>query len=300
MHAEKTEEEQLKELTQASTSLKEALPKIKKDPDLSAAMQRSITKIDSHALSLKNILDAAEKNGAAKTLQQQIIDSVKQEIKNNPALTVHVTPGLPKPDSPRTEKKGPASDDIDFGEQKFAYRSQLAYDSVQKELPKNKRAGWFERSIASKIIILNTKFKDDKKEGFAAFFEKFLHTLPQALFVSLPLYALLLLGLYARRDFYYADHAIFTIHLYCATFIMMLFLFIFDKIGSLMGMDWMSVLQFFFMLGSSFYLYKAMRKFYGQRRGKTILKFLLLNIAAVIVILTLTGLFFMLSVINFS
>jgi hypothetical protein len=29
-------------------------------------------------------------------------------------------------------------------------------------------------------------------------------------------------------------------------------------------------------LGMLFYLYKAMRRFYGQRRGKTILKFLLL------------------------
>ena len=167
-------------------------------------------------------------------------------------------------------------------------------------MPKNKKAGWWERSIASKIIILNTKFKDDKKEGFAVFFENFLHSLPKALFVSLPIFALLLLGLYARRDFYYADHAIFTIHLYCAAFIMLLGVFGLDKLGTLVGLHLMNLLQFLFMLGISFYLYKAMRKFYGQPRGKTILKFLLLNIVAIVVVTTLAGLFFMLSVINFS
>ena len=99
LHSEKTNEEQVKELTQASNSLKENLPAIKNDPDLYAATQRSITKIDNHALLLKLAIDADEKKGLEKNAQQQIIDSINKELKNNPGISVKINPGLLAPDS---------------------------------------------------------------------------------------------------------------------------------------------------------------------------------------------------------
>ena len=298
--ADKNEDEQLKELTQASNSLKEKLPDAKADTALYAAMQRSINNIDNHTLLLKSSIDAKEKKSAPADPRQQINDSINKALKNNPKITVKIASGVVKLDSVKSGKRGPMSDDIDFGEVKFNYNSQLAYDSVQKELPANKKAGWNERAIAGKIILLNSKFKDNRKEGLALFLEKFMHTLPQALFVSLPVFALLLLILYSRRNFYYADHIIFSIHLYCATFILLLFIFGIDKIGSITGMEWIKYSEVVFILGIFFYLYKAMRKFYGQGRGKTILKFLLLNIFSFFIVMTLAGLFFMLSVLQFS
>jgi len=134
----------------------------------------------------------------------------------------------------------------------------------------------------------------------ALFMEKYMHTLPQALFVSLPVFALLLLLLYARRDFYYADHAIFSIHVYCASLIVLLVYFSVDKLQIAADWQWLSVVKFIIVLGILFYLYKAMRKFYKQNRVKTIFKFILLNMFSLVVVAILFAVFAVLSLIRFS
>ena len=55
---------------------------------------------------------------------------------------------------------------------------------------------------------------------------KFLHNSPKVLFISLPLFAVLLKLLYVRRkQFYYVDHGIFAVHLYIFSFLVLLVLF---------------------------------------------------------------------------
>jgi hypothetical protein len=50
-----------------------------------------------------------------------------------------------------------------------------------------------------------------------------MHMFPQLLFVSLPFFALILQLLYVRRkQLYYVNHVVFTLHLYCGTFILIL------------------------------------------------------------------------------
>jgi RsiW-degrading membrane proteinase PrsW (M82 family) len=120
------------------------------------------------------------------------------------------------------------------------------------------------------------------------------------LFISLPVFALLLLMVYARRNFYYAEHGIFTIHLYCAVFIILLFYFGIDKLQDVTGWSWLTGVKDILVLGIFFYLYKAMRKFYGQKRFKTILKFIVLNFFSAIVVSLLIVLFFFLSIMQFS
>jgi len=58
--------------------------------------------------------------------------------------------------------------------------------------------------------------------------ELFLHKLPYLLFISLPIFALILklLNIRRRREFYYADHAIFSIYHYIFSFILLLILFL--------------------------------------------------------------------------
>jgi hypothetical protein len=172
---------------------------------------------------------------------------------------------------------------------------------VQLELPENKRDGGFKKLLMHRGIFFNKKFQSDKKEAMTLFLEKFMHTLPQALFISLPIYALLLLMLYARRkNFYYVDHGIFSIHLYCATFIMLLFYFALDKLGNSTGWTWLNIPKGLIVLGIFFYLYKALRKFYQQGIMKTIAKFIILNIFSLFVVIFLVALFFFLSFLQFS
>ncbi|HET9825774.1 MAG TPA: DUF3667 domain-containing protein, partial [Chitinophagaceae bacterium] len=88
-----------------------------------------------------------------------------------------------------------------------SYHSLFQYDSVQNSLPPAKRAGWFERILIRKQIEMTGKYEGDAKEAFLEWIEIFLHKLPYLLFVSLPVFALILKLLYIRRrQFYYVDH----------------------------------------------------------------------------------------------
>ena len=116
---------------------------------------------------------------------------------------------------------------------------------------------------------------------FKDLLEKFTHTFPYLLFVSLPLYAFYLKLLYWRRkQFLYVTHGIFLIYLYIFTFIDLLVYFGLKKIHESIGWDWIGWIEALVLLYGVYYAYKAMRKFYGQGRGKTLLKFIILNTLA--------------------
>ncbi|MGC4102656.1 DUF3667 domain-containing protein [Ferruginibacter sp.] len=172
------------------------------------------------------------------------------------------------------------------------YKSKEEYDSVLRS--GKEHDGWIMRSLIYKQIEINKKFNNNPTESISAFTNILLHSLPQLFFISLPLFALLLKILYNRRkQFYYVNHGIFSVHFYIFMFITMLLTFGLAKFNSAMHWKWISILQVLLFFGAFFYLYKAMRKFYQQRRGKTILKFLILSFAfAITMLLLLTGFVF--------
>jgi len=174
---------------------------------------------------------------------------------------------------------------------KTEYTSLQQYDSAQHKLPEAKRDGWVKRKIKQRTIELNVKYKNHKADFFRKMGEVFLHKIPQMLFVSLPLFAWMLCLLYYRRkELYFADHGIFTIHLYTATFIFFLVYFLMDHF--LPGGSVTRWLKGGILLAFAFYNYKAFRNFYGQGRVKTVLKLILLNFLAFFIMLFLTILLF--------
>lgn len=174
------------------------------------------------------------------------------------------------------------------------YRNMREYDSVQNSLPGSERDNWLRRLWNKKAIHLNEKYKYDPNLSLKDFTSSILHKLPYLLFVSLPFFALLLKLLYIRHnEFYYADHGIFTIHHYIFSFIILLFAFLWDRMG-----DWLGWGIWNFLIGVTLfswpvYLFIAMKRFYGQGFGKTFLKFVLLNIMG-LVLLGLLFVFFLL------
>jgi len=288
----KDSREQLKELTDASNSLSKTLA-VKNDadlndPDLRAAILRSRENIDAHAAVLKK--DAEE---------EARLDSIKQQQLKAKADTAKKY--APADRSGLKIKEYDPKDNKNFKLTNInVFYTLPAYDSVQQALPEKKRDDWLKRAMTRKSILLREKYGDNNKEAMALFMEKYMHTLPQALFVSLPVFAFLLLLLYARRDFYYADHAIFSIHVYCASLIVLLVYFSVDKLQIAADWQWLSVVKFIIVLGILFYLYKAMRKFYKQNRVKTIFKFILLNMFSLVVVAILFAVFAVLSLIRFS
>ncbi len=157
------------------------------------------------------------------------------------------------------------------------YKSLGEYDSIQASLTVDKRDGKVERFFEEHDIKRRIKYGNNNEAYWESLKENFTHHFPQMLFTSLPLFALLLQLLYRRRkQFFYINHAIFTIHLYCATFIIILL-----RLWTMSIFEWFhseipAFLRVVFSLVILFYWYKAFRNFYEQRRGKTILKFIIL------------------------
>ncbi|MBE7171900.1 MAG: DUF3667 domain-containing protein [Williamsia sp.] len=174
------------------------------------------------------------------------------------------------------------------------YVSQEKYDSVQHALPPAKRDGWLTRRIMAMNFTFNPAYNGTK--GIDTLKEMIVHRLPYMLFVSLPFFALLLKLLYVRRkNFYYSDHAVFTLYHYILSFVLLLLFFGSSGLHTLTGWRVFSILRSLFLLAWPVYLFIEMKKFYGQGYLKTFGKFILLNFLASLV---LGILFFIFSVIS--
>jgi hypothetical protein len=110
------------------------------------------------------------------------------------------------------------------------------------------------------------------------------------------LFALILQLLYIRRrNFYYADHGVFTIHLYIFSFILLFIVFCFSRLQEKTGWGFLGYVVGLLFILLNFYLYKAMRNFYGQRRFKTFVKYLLTAFLSLIMMIILLAIFFFFS-----
>ncbi len=166
------------------------------------------------------------------------------------------------------------------------------YDSVQRLLPPEKRHGWLMRNFSRKIISVNMKYRGRQGEFIADISDKFKHSVPQMMFVSLPLVALVLYLLYIRRkQFYYVNHVIFSLNVYIAIFLLLLVSYLFNWFAELSGWSIFSWMDFITKVLIFYYIYKSMRNFYGQSRAKTVLKYLMLMFSILILFGVLVLLF---------
>jgi len=288
----------LKELVEARTSLDTALTETT-DTVIKAAMHRTMYKLDNSIAVLKKEFEDDRVNDSINLAATKLrMDTLEKEIPYVKGLSKGVQTAIDK------KKKKDSSSYRQSGSgfsKALKISSKLAYDSLQKELPADKQDGWFKKVLIHNGYDLEAKMKKDKKEAFAVMLEKSLHTLPQVLFLSLPTFALILMMLYVRhKNYYYVDHGVFSIHVFCATFLLLLSYFIFSKIKAATDYGWISIIETLIVLGIYFYLYKAMRNFYGQGRIKTFTKFLILLFLSFICMVLLTTILFIYSLVKFS
>ncbi|MEO9210872.1 MAG: DUF3667 domain-containing protein, partial [Ginsengibacter sp.] len=158
------------------------------------------------------------------------------------------------------------------------YKSVEEYDSLTK-VGKIKDT-WLQKARIRKQISITKKYGQYGLDNFLKDFGKSLiHSFPQILFVSLPLIALVFsLLYYDKKKYYYVSHAVFTIHFYTAFFLVMLLEIGLSELEDYLKFPFQDFIQHGLFLAVWFYLYKAMRGFYKESRGKTILKFLLFTI----------------------
>ncbi|WP_299255259.1 DUF3667 domain-containing protein [uncultured Aquimarina sp.] len=139
--------------------------------------------------------------------------------------------------------------------------ANIALDSLQHN--KNGYTKYlYKRSIRTKNL------NENPMELLKFVFNK----LPFIIFFFLPFFALTIWVIYIRRSFNYMEHLVFIFHTQTMFFILMGIAILIDQITKSEAASSIAMLVFLF------YLYKAMRKFYQQRRLKTIVKFLLVNV----------------------
>ena len=97
-----------------------------------------------------------------------------------------------------------------------------------------------------------------------------------ALFFLLPIFTLMVTLLYIRKKFNYTENLVFVFHVQTVFFLLLLIFLIANRIVP------SNAIYFIFVLTFMLYLYKAMRKFYGQGWFKTFIKYIILNISFVI------------------
>lgn len=188
-------------------------------------------------------------------------------------------------DSSRKSKTSYDFMDFDF------YQDVATYLAVQEALPPSKKDDGFEKALKVEVLKFHEKQKQEGGKMVDKVQDKFKHSFPTILFISLPVFAWLLKLLYTRRNVYYASHGIFAIHAYCGIFLLLLLYYSADALGKKTGWWIFSWIELFFGAYILYFVYKAMRNFYEQGRMKTLLKYIFLGVVTSVMMLALTIIF---------
>ncbi|MDJ0842015.1 MAG: DUF3667 domain-containing protein [Acidobacteriota bacterium] len=144
----------------------------------------------------------------------------------------------------------------------------------QEEKPDEEK-GYMERMADKYFVDKAERLEEmDFKEIVALFYPLFMKQLNWALFFMMPFFALLLKMLYIRRDPLYLDHLIFAFHYHSFVFFLFTVLMWWDF---LLPVNLSTPIDFVQTLAPPIYLYKAMRRVYGQGRWKTMAKLFILG-----------------------
>ena len=111
-----------------------------------------------------------------------------------------------------------------------------------------------------------------------SFLNQLLDNIPAALFVLLPLMALILKILYPLSKRYYVEHLLFVLHFHAFLFLILTLEVLFSRMATWLALPAMihNLSVFVVSLYVPIYLYKAMRRVYGQGRAITIPKYFVL------------------------
>lgn len=248
-------------------------------------------KLNPKSPAIRDSLTKVLKAGEADALQEARTKSDSDKISGLMRKYEKVAGGIAEDSPANRDSKNEVSTEQDD------YETLEAYDSAQKLLPGPKRDGWYKRRTTEKMIAFRQGIKTDRDHFLSNWIDKLIHSFPQLLFISLPLFALLLKLLYFRKkQFYYGDHAIFTIHLYIFTFVSLFLVLVLNQLQKKLGWHWVSYFEVALFLYIIYYTYRAMKNFYMQGFLKTFLKFCLLNIMAFSMIVFLFLAFILLSI----
>jgi hypothetical protein len=145
--------------------------------------------------------------------------------------------------------------------------------------------GWFssylEKKMADKRKEVEEEHEGDEGKATSEFIEKLFHKLPQLLFLSMPFFAFFLKLLYFRsRRSSYVEHFIFSIYQYAYLFVIMLMILLIGELRDKIGGEKISDVSDYVVGGLVIYLFiyllLSMKRFYADRWGRLMLRYLFL------------------------
>ncbi|KPM30307.1 Hypothetical protein I595_3603 [Croceitalea dokdonensis DOKDO 023] len=215
---------------------------------------------------------------------QQLIDLNAKETQRMDSLM------LANPTAYFQELEQSQDDFMLFSKMKFFYRS-IKKDSIASFDDAVTNYGITDNWSNRKIFNASQSLLRVVQQP-AAWLNDTIAKLPFVVFLFLPLFTVFLFVVYIRKKYTYTDHLIFSFHNQSLLFILLILSFTVDAIfkWSTTGL---------FLLLFAVYLFKAMRRFYGQGYLKTLIKYVFLNIVFMFLAVLTTVLLFTGSIITY-
>ena len=135
---------------------------------------------------------------------------------------------------------------------------------------------WLSRRVTpERLQVMCERIRADDGRALV---DKLLDNVPAALFVLLPLMALVLRVLYPLSKRYYVEHLLFVVHYHAFFFLILTLQILFARFGTLVGIPEKAtdIALFGASLYIPVYLFRAMQRVYGQAIFITTLKFVFL------------------------
>jgi hypothetical protein len=179
----------------------------------------------------------------------------------------------------------------------FGYKSVNELDSIQKqgdnELKVSKTEYWFLKKW------LAVKEENTNEQILEKFMYSFTNNIPKVLFLYMPVFALTLWLFHDKKKWYYFDHGIFTLHYFSFLLLIILTLFLTDKITLLFTttpvIEWIHFsiksIGVFWMI---YYFFPAHRLYYEHTFLKSFYKssiVILINLIVLFIIVVLFALY---------
>lgn len=143
------------------------------------------------------------------------------------------------------------------------------YDSIEASLPPNQREGGLHRSFHRKLLKINDQAIIIDDINSVQYPRAVFSALPKALFILLPIFALLLKLFFRRRP--YADHIIFSLHFHTMVF---LILAVFGLTGYAVDFVHFDIVGVLMIFSIAAYLYVGLYHYSGQKWLPLTLKFI--------------------------
>ncbi len=139
-----------------------------------------------------------------------------------------------------------------------------------------KLPAWFQRRLTEERLV--GVCERVGADGGKTFVDLLLDNIPVALIVLLPFMALVLKALYPLSRRYFVEHLLFFVHYHSFFFLILTLQILFERLAGLVFVP--EPITILVLVAASFYvpvyLYKAMRRVYGQGHFFTLLKYLIM------------------------